>query len=227
MSLAPPRTHVGLDPVSSLCTTGLNGNILTGIFVRLAREHFARPLDLEYNGSVEQKEELEGYIWSEDISQTRILIDAVWKFNSQDIQRRPAILVKRNAWKPQRLVIADGMTVGPARRDDGAIDRVRGQIQTKAVLGSHTLFCVGGTGAEAELLGAEVFRHLHEFSQVIREDVHLHRFSVEELGEVSLVEEFDDHFVVPVVAAYAFLSAWRVDIQAPWLKTIAIDPRPA
>jgi hypothetical protein len=192
----------------------------------MMREHFASPADLEYNGSVEMREELAGYIWSPDVSKTRILIDAVWTFNTQNIQQRPAIMVKRNAWKTQRVAIADGMTIGPARREDGAIDRVRGQFQSKAVLGSHSIFCIGGTGAEAELLGAEVFNHLHEFSQVIREDLRLHRFAVEELGEVALVDEFDDHFVVPIVAAYAFFSAWRTDVQAPWLKTVAIDSRP-
>jgi hypothetical protein len=199
---------------------------MTGVFVRSLREHFASALDLEYNGTVEERGELEGYLWHPEVDKTKILIDAVWKFNSQDIQRRPALMVKRNAWKTQRVAIADGMTVGIARHSDGSPDRVRGQFQTKAVLGSHTIFAIGGTGAEAELLGAEVFRHLHEFSQVIREDLRLNRFAVEEMAEVSLVEEFDDHFAVPIVAAYAFFSAWRVDVQAPWLKTVAIDTRP-
>ncbi len=223
---------IGLAPVSSLCTTGHVANILTGVFVRLLREHFATALNLEYNGVNEAVQELEGYLWvgdgqgNADAEKTRIQIDAVWKYNAQDIQRRPALYVKRNSFQTQRLAIRDGMTSNAKRDSEGKVQAVRGEYKTVAVLGSHTIFCVGGSGAEAELLGMEVFNHLVGFSQVLREDLKLHRFMVNEVGELAVLDEYVERFVVPVVCAYAALPAWRTDVVAPWLKTLEIDLLP-
>jgi hypothetical protein len=46
-----------------------------------------------------------------------------------------------------------------------------------------------------------------------------------EMGEIALLEEFDDHFVIPVVVAYAFTRSWQIIQVAPWLKTLSIDVR--
>ena len=229
MALPPPTTMVGLAPVSSLCTTGHVANVLTGVFVRLLREHFSDPRNLEFNGVNESVSELENYLWAgdakgnTDAEKTRIQIDAVWKYNAADIQNRPALYVKRNGFQTQRLAIREGMTVGAKRDANGKVEAVRGEFKTIAVLGSHTIFCIGGSGAEAELLGMEVFNHLVGFSQVLREDLKLHRFMVNEVGELAVLDEHVEHFVVPVVCAYAAMPAWRTDVVAPWLKTLELN----
>lgn len=220
------QTLVGLDPISSLCTTGHPANVMTGILLRLLQEHFASPLGLEYNGVNEPgPRSLENYIWTNVVETTRIQILPVWLYNPQDIQRRPGLYVKRNGLKPERLGIDDGFTTAPVRNPDGTIQRIPGEYKSKLIIGSHTVFCVGGTGAEAELLGMEVFNHFDQFGSVIRRNMNMHRFGVTEVGEVSLLDEFDQHFVVPVVCGHAVASAWRIDVVAPWLKTLAIDIR--
>ena len=230
-----PQTRIGLEPISSLCTTGFTPNIMTGVFTRALREHFADVNNLEFGGLTEFRydadgaqipmQELQNYVWSPDLTQTQILIDPVWKYNRQNIQQRPAVLVKRNKFTTEKAAIGDGYTVGPKLDKDGKVVRVRGRYQTRAIKGSHTIFSIAGSAAEAELLGAEVFNHFNQFEQVFRQELNLHLFEAQATEGVAYLEEFDDHFVVPVVVAYAFFVAWRIEVEAPWLKSLAIDIR--
>lgn len=187
---------------------------------------------MEYNGANEfanaegaELHQLQGYIWDKDNTKTKIQIQPIWAYNLQDIQNRPALYVKRNSMKTQRLGINDGLGVKVTRDADGKVLHVGGEKHAIAVLGSHTIFCVGNTGAEAELLGAEVFNHLVGFAPILRAELHFHRLLVMEMGEIALLEEFDDHFVIPVVVAYAFTRSWQIIQVAPWLKTLSIDVR--
>lgn len=224
-------TFIGLDPQSSLCTTGHPANVLTGILLNLLREHFANADNLEYNGQNEfttaegtkPLNQLQSKLWTPNNTTTGIQIQSVWDYNSQDIQRRPALYVKRNALQTQRLGINDGFTVN-SKRDPktGKVLAVQGEYKSLMILGSHTVFCVGSTGAEAELYGMEVFSHLVGFAQLIREEMNFNRFMVMECGEVAILDEFEEHFVVPIVVAYAFGWSWRINKVAPWLKTLAI-----
>jgi hypothetical protein len=226
-----PITKIGLDETSSLCTTGFHPNLLTGFFVRSLRDHFSDPDNLEFGGRNEFRivdgqrevvEELQNYVWSEGPN-TKILIDPVWKYNRENIQARPGLLVRRDPFSRQSLVLGDGYTVRPKRDADGNVERVQGRYQTCAIVGSHTIFCIGGSGAEAELLGAEVFNHFSYFGQLFREELHMHEFAAKSVEAVAYLEEFDDHYVVPVVVSYGYMAAWRVEREAPWLKSIAID----
>lgn len=226
-----PITKVGLDETSSLCTTGFHPNILTGFIVRALRDHFSDPDNLEFGGRNEFRivdgqrvmvEELQKYVWSTG-SDTKILIDPSWKYNRQNIQARPGLLVRRDQFSRQSVVIGDGYTVGPKLDAAGNIERVRGRFQTCIIAGSHTIFCIGGSGAEAELLGSEVFNHFLGFGQLFREELNMHEFEAKSMEPVAYLEEFDDHYVVPVVLSYAYMAAWRVEREAPWLKTLAID----
>lgn len=235
MGLSPSQpTMIGLDPESSLCTTGHPANVLTGIFVRILREHFSMADNLEYEGSNEfesdqsmlPKRQLQQYVWTADNTTTHIQIQSVWDYNSQDIQRRPGLYVKRNGLQPQKLGIGDGYTMNAGRDANGKVTNVQGEYKSVLMVGSHTVFCVGNSGAEVELLGAEVFEHLQGFAQLIRQDVKLHRFAVLDLHEVALLDEFDEHYVVPIVTGYAFTWTWRVDKIAPRLKAVTIDVRP-
>ena len=226
-------TRVGLDPVSSLCSTGKFAGILTGALVRLLQEHFSNPSALIYDGENEQNPngsaalQLQNYQWTSDPRTTAIQIQPVWLYNAEDIQRRPAIYVKRNKWQSQRLAIADGFTVGPTfqqgANNEKIVERVPGQYQTRMIAGSHSVFCLSQKGAEAELLGSEVFEWLTSFCQPLREELKLTRLEVLDLGEIALLDEHVEAYGVPIVLAYQFSYTWRVGTIGPWLKTVAID----
>jgi len=229
-----PQTFVGLTPESSICSTRHPANVITGVLIRLLQEHFANPENMEYNGLNEfadlecmrAKTQLQGYIWDSDNTKTSIQIQPVWLYNTQDIERRPGLYVKRNGQRPQRIAIDDGGMAANSRRDaQGNVVEVRGQYYSQMVIGSHTVFAVGQSGAEAELLGQEVFNHLMMFGPLIRRDMSLHRFQIQEAGEIGLLAEFGEHFVVPIVAGYAFAWSWRLKQVAPWLKSLSVDVR--
>lgn len=90
-------------------------------------------------------------------------------------------------------------------------------------IGSHTLFCIGGSGAQAELLATEVQREMTEFGPVIHKVMGLHRFQAAEVGEIGELEESTENFVVPVTVAYAFEQRWILLQQAPRLSAISLS----
>jgi hypothetical protein len=226
-------TEVGMDVVSSLCSSQHPSNVLTGLWTRLLREHFANPTNLQFNGmdetTVEGKPtlQLQRYTWSEDNTKTMIQIQPVWEYNPQDIQRRPALYIKRNAVKFERLGLDDGFTAGSDKNARGQVIRVPGEYHSKMMLGSHTVFCVGQTGAETELLAQEVTNHIMMFGPRLRAEFKLTRLTLTEVGELALLDEFVEHFVVPVVIGYGIAMSWRIVEIQPFLKTLSINVSPA
>jgi hypothetical protein len=169
------KTYIGLDQVSSICTTGHRANVLTGIVLRLLREHFSTKMELEFNGENEPSADLSKYVWNDDNTKTGIQIQPVWLWNPQDIQRRPALYVKRDSLKNERMALDHGWRVGTPRNENGKMIETQGEAHATMIVGSHTITAVASTGAEAELLGQEVFNHMLEFGPQIRRDVKLMR----------------------------------------------------
>lgn len=204
---------------------------MTGVVVRLLREHFSSADNLEYNGTNEfanaakttAAKQLEQYLWSNDNTATKIQIQPVWLLNAEDIQRRPALYIKRGAWQPEKLAINHGMTVGSRKGTDGSLLGVRGEYHSTAIVGSHSIFCVSRTGDEAELLGQEVFEFFLQLSPLLRSELNLLRMDVQSCGEIVKLEEFANHFAVPVSIVYAFARAWRLEKVAPWLKRVTVE----
>jgi hypothetical protein len=204
------------------------------MIISLLREHFSDINNLEFGGqNAPGRIQLSAYQWQanenrDEAPESPIQIKASWAYNDVDSQKRPALYVKRNRFVYQRLGINDGLTSGPRKdRRTGEIIKVPGDYHSKAILGSHTIFCVGSSGAEAELLGSEVSNHLSMFGPALRTDLKLHRFEVTEVGDVSHFEESSNRFVVPVVAGYIVMQTWRIDVVAPMLKTLELDLRAA
>jgi len=202
------------------------------MIISLLREHFSDINNLEFGGqNAPGRIQLSAYQWKanenrDEAEESPIQIMASWAYNAVDPQKRPALYVKRNSFTYQRLGINDGLTSGPRRdRRTGEITKVPGDYHSKAITGSHTIFCVGSSGAEAELLGSEVANQLSMFGPALRTDLKLHRFEVTEVGDVSFFEESGNRFAVPVVAGYIVMQTWRIDVVAPVLKTLELDLR--
>ena len=210
----PPEPYLVQDIVSSLCSTGHTPYILTGEILRLCIHQWSDPETNVWN----PKLKAEGLQWDSSPAQTQILIEPVWKYSVQAIQRRPAIYVKRNNMKMQRRGVSDGgLTVD---RDDVLNSQHKYAMQ---VVGSHSLFCVGSTGGEAESIASEVWRHQLHFSPLIRKDLKLHDYTVAELGTISKLEESHEHFVVPIAITWVFFEAWVLTKEGPPLKTVRLN----
>jgi hypothetical protein len=181
--------------------------VLTGFLRDYLVRHF-QAMTIEDNA-------LRHLIWKNDLT-TPILIESIHRWRPQLTEARPAVIIKRNAYSNRRVGIGDRMQGNPA-------DRLGNAHFATYWLGSHTLFCLGGSGAQAELLATEVQRELTEFGPVIQRAVGLHRYQVVEVGEVGELEESTENFVVPVAVAYAFEQKWVLLSQAPRLAHVSLS----
>ena len=209
---------------SALCTIGRPPLVITGALLWIMRRHFADPAMIV-------DPDLKERVWNTDVTASGIVIEPVTKWPgspTEAVQQRPAIYVKRNKYQQVKLGIGDryqlGIKTSIDKRNlssDNAIDT--GVRYGAAIVGSHTLFCLGGTGAEAESVGTEVFFELMEFGQLIRRDLGLSKFQVMDLGGVAKLEESREHWVIPAVVTYAFRHNWTLNPDLPWFKTVSIN----
>ena len=181
---------------------------MTGIFRDILMRHFA---DADY---VEEPD-LKQLVFRQDTS-TGILIETIHRWRPELTEFRPAVLVKRNAYQNQRRGLGD-------RRQGNSSDQWGDEAFETFWVGSHTLFCIGGSGAQAELLGAEVQREVTEFAPVIENVLALLRLQVTQVGAVAELEEAQENWVVPVTVGYGYSEAWILRQQAPRLTQLSLS----
>jgi len=214
---------------SALCSTSKQPLNMTGAVAYILRRHFSDAARIK-------DEDLRAYLWKPQPADTtaaasgsEILIEPLAKLTgqpSQYLQQRPAALVKRNKWGSTKLGIGDRYsgvrkTADLSKRDyDYALDS--SQRYEILIAGSHTVFCIGGTPAEAEAVSTESFFELLEFAQVIRRDLGLNYFKVNGIEPVSRLEESHEHFVAPIVLSYTFFHGWRLRDESVTLGSFSL-----
>jgi len=194
------------EEVSALCTSGTPALVLTGVMLQVLRQKFADPDEIEIPA-------LRDKIWTPELETSKILIGPAYRWNPVEAMNRPAIMVRRHAIRSQRIGVNDAH-MGNYQTPDGA------ETHEDLELTGHLLFCIGRTGAEADLLGTEVWKHFKHFGPVIRKDLKLARFQVMELSEVGKVEESKDHFATAVSCFSAFYERWDLILESPILKRL-------
>jgi hypothetical protein len=215
----PSRPTSYLDGISSLAVTGLQPQIITGIFLQVLREHFISADRIE-------NEYLKGCVWvakdddpvTPDPERTKILIDPIYRWNRTLTQKRPGIIVKRGAQQPQRVGIGMNRTFGLGAEDLPEA----GSKYSLFYQGSHSMLCVATDGGVAEILSTEVARHLTQFAPVIRKEFRFKEFELVQLGEIGVLEEEKENYVVPVVIKYSYENNWRLTKQEPRLKSVVL-----
>lgn len=195
---APQTCDIPLDLTSlaDLCPLMPRPQLITGIVVQWMRLHFSDATHIE-------NPLLKDYIWTSDNATSKLAIESVFKWNPAMTEQRPGIFLKRGPWKVLNAGIDN-------RKMAGTFDWPYPRQYNVFYQGSHTVFCVGGESAEVELLAAEVYRELVGFGPVVRKQFNFLRFVVTEIGEVSLLEESAEHFVVPVVVSYGAQDTWQI-----------------
>ena len=219
-------TLVDFEEWSSLCSTGHTPNIITGAILRFLQEHFSRESNIENDVLKQKIFTPQPADTTEGLVPTGILIDPIYKWNTESFAQRLAIYVKRNGIRIERYGINDGMTTGLGRDDEGNVKTYEGDNHVVGALGSHSIFCIGRSGAEAEVLGSEVFREIQHFAPVLRRDLKVRKLAVTEVTEIQQLAEHDQHFVVAVILAWGYFEKWRLVPEAPWLKGFSIAPVP-
>lgn len=204
----PQASQLLLDKSpSTVCSFLPTRMLLTGLFRDLLVRHFSQADNLQHG-------DLRQLLWTQTDA-TGILIESIMKWQPQTTEKRPAILIKPNSMQNMRRGIGNRNQGPPA-------DMSGNPHHSTFWVGSHTLFCIGGSGAQAEYLQCEVQRQITQFALIIAKSVHLHRLEVVDIGEVSEVEEATENFIVPVTVGWAYEEKWITALQAPRLKVVSL-----
>lgn len=179
--------------------------MLTGLLRDVLTRHFAAPLNIE-------EPDLRHLVWSEGV-RTGILIESIYRWRGELVEKRPAVIVKPNGRKNVRYGIADML---------GADDQGFMHYQTFWV-GSHTLFCIHGSGASVEILATEVQRELTQFANVLVRYLNLMTFRVTEVGAIAELEEARESWVIPVTVAWAYEERWKVEMESLKLRKVPLS----
>jgi len=195
---------------SNFCSLGPRPQLMTGLFISLIRQHFASPDNID---SSIFRERLFSDAPDPDGSGQLLIEDAtVW--TPLRAQKRPGIVVKRNAWQHEKHFTLDSAS---------GVDEF-GNIQyTKLMRGSHTIFCIGREGGETEVLAAEVYRFFMHFGMIFRHYFGLLMFELLEIGAPAFVEEAPDCYAVPITIGYGWSESWTVQENIATLKDVRLS----
>jgi hypothetical protein len=198
--------------ISYLCDNGWQPLLITGFLRDLLVRQWANPQNIV-------SPEMKQYVWSEQAS-SGILIESVHRYRADLVEKRPAIMIKRNSFRNMQLGFAglnNGAGIAAYPNEKGAISR----HQTLFV-GSHTLFCIHGTGASAEILASEVMSHLVACLYPIRRHLGLRQFSVTEVGAIQELEESNENYVIPITVGWGYEHVWELKEESLPLQSVSL-----
>lgn len=211
------------ESCSSLVASGITPFILTGILVRLLQYHFSDPNNIA-------RESLQYLRWrrrcneaivnDEEQALSNLHIGVSYQMDLASASQRPAIFVKREPVETRRVSQEKGDAVTTHMSSDLGV--LQGKKYQKILEGAFSLVCLGNSGAEAELLGEEVFDRMLYFAPKIEDDIRIGQLTVKRLGAVQQVKAKEPRtgFYTNVRIQWAAHRRWILAAQTPVLKRI-------
>jgi len=205
--------HQSTFNTSYLCENGWQPLLITGFLRDLLIRQWANPQNII-------APEMKQYVWSEQ-PDSGILIESVHRYRADVVEKRPAIMIKRNSFRNMQVgfggqIFGGGMEAYESEK--GAISR-----HQTLFIGSHTLFCIHGTGASTEILATEVMGHLVACLWPIRQHLALRQFSVTEVGAIQELEESRENFVVPITIGWGYEHTWQLRLESLPLQSVSMS----
>ena len=188
-----------------LCSLGPRPIIMTGLMRILLTDHFSDASNIEHKLFRKR-------LWKKG-DDTGILIEDATVWTPGKTGSRPAVIIKRNTWKSQKVSLNNFSGINSEGFDE----------HIKFWRGSHTLFCIAKEGAEAEILAAEVYRMLMHYAPVFREYFNLMLFELMDVGALGEIEEAHECYGVPITVMYGWSDNWVLRLQTPKLKRIGLS----
>ncbi len=198
--------------LSYLCANGWQPLLITGFFRDLLIRQWSSKTNLV-------NPEMQQYLWKPDKT-SGILIESVHRYRDDLVGKRPAIMIKRNTFRNIQTGLGGRIFGGGAaayENEKGAISR-----HTTLFAGSHTLFCIHGTGASTELLAAEVISHIVASLNPIRKELGLRQFSVTEVGAIQEIEESTENYVIPITVGWCYEHVWELREVSHPLQSVSL-----
>ena len=201
------ETWIGIDDRQSneapFQNSEVNRLAVTGLILEMIRKLFSQ------DGHSIISPALSDYYWvaepEGDLSEAKhqILIEEVFSWTPDTAGMRPAILVRANKWIDRRLTLGDKVVTGNPKPSGE-------EHYYRHVQGSHTVFAIGRTSSQTELLAREVYLYLNSFSPIILKETCFERWTVPELDAVQELEEYEEHFVIPINLVYELSYSWKL-----------------
>ncbi len=207
-----PCNGQGLVSTDYLCENGWQPLLITGFLRDMLARYWSDPTNIV---APENKQ----YVWSEG-KDSGILIESVYRYRADLVEKRPAIMIKRNSFRNVQTgfngeILGGGMAA--YENEKGAISR-----HSTLFAGSHTLFCIHGTGASTEILANEVMGHLMTALLPIRRHLGLRQFSVTEVGAIQELEESSENYVIPITVGWGYEFTWELKLESLPLQAVSL-----
>ena len=149
-----------------------------------------------------------------DPSRSTISILESAQFKPDEIQKRPAIITKREAIQIGRQCIGD---VSSANEDSVSF--------IVNFSGTFTVTCLATLPQEAEVMAREALQCLLIFQNIISRDFNFLRFQVVNIGGTFQKDEWKEAFGIPISIVYEISKKWTLKPDALPIKKVktAID----
>lgn len=200
-----------LNKISAIFSTGLSPRVITGTLRQIFCQHFSDPEHVLSPALRRYLTREGGWRSAED---SPLMIEAIANWRPEMTEARPGIVIKEGDWNWQRVVIGDG--AGEHYQD--GVSYFLGHWMC-----THTVFALGGEGAETQNLASEVAKLILWYTPIIQDQLDLHRFTLVSLGALHVLEESKEHYVVPVTVAYVVEERWHMQAETPRLKRIRFN----
>lgn len=191
--------------VKALCELGMRPVMITGLIRDQLIKHFGHQSQIE-------EPDLRQLIWRPD-ERTGIVIESIYRWRGALANKRPAVVIKPNTRTCMPYSIGNKTGLNGQGNYEHAV----------LWIGSHTLFCLNGSGASAEILGGEVQSEILQFAQGVIEYLGLFKLSVSEVGGVALLEEDKQTYVSPVTVVWAYEERWTLERESLKLRKIPLS----
>ena len=142
-------------------------------------------------------------------TETKVSIQKSEAFNPEQVQKRPALYIKRGTIQVARDTIGDAQSKHP-QHGRGMFMRMAGTI---------TVYCVAETGGAVDALTGEVLDCLLCFQTLISQDFGFLRYKVNSIGEVGILEDYKEMFMCPITLEYDAALSYFLTPEALPLKS--------
>lgn len=201
------RPRAWPDLIPYMCARRWEPWLITGFLQQMLQDHF-QTLNIEH-------EALKDCVWKQELD-TGIVIAGYYKWFGELAEKRPAVVIKRNAYQLMPL----GISTKAGSAFEGGLT-----YHSTFWVGSHTLFCLASRLLTADILAAEVQRELTEFSPAMVQPntLGLFRAGVTEVGEAIELEEARQSYAVPVTFGWCIEHAWQLRNEGPPLRRVHVQ----
>lgn len=205
-----PRNEVP----SSLDSYGHTPLSLQGSIRQVLLAHFADPENM-VNPVLRAKFSRDGG-WK-PTKDSGLYIEALDKWNPNQAESRPALLIKLGAWQWEMGAIGNL----------SAVD-VRSGVQKYYARwrGDATIFAVTKEPPESMILGIEVAKLIGYFSVPLGSALRLQQLELVSAGPVAEMKESTENYAFPVSFRYVVPEHWQLQEDAPRLKRIIVAASP-